>query len=283
MTIEIKKSDESLPEDNKIFGKYEERAIISLAFDQPEFFSAILSYLKDEYFESYDSKYVFSLIKYDYDKHGVILSRAMCLDIAKEGLTADDPFKEVIDLIERESDPREVPIISAKLVEWAKKRAFSRLYSADALDAHERGDYDYVENIMEDANRIQNVGSSFYFFFNQLDELFAEDNEEKLTTGFKTLDASINMGGPTRGEVFVFMAPTGVGKCHTLESKIIIEDLSKIYKLEVEDENGKIQTFKLAGFREIQTTRGKIKVCDLTEDDNITALPNWKDEGDILL
>lgn len=212
MALDIKKSDEDLPENNKIFGKHEEHAIISLAFDQPEFFSAILPYLKDEYFEAYDSKFVFSLIKYYFEKHNIILSRAMCIDIAKESLTADDPFKDVIDLIARESDPREAPIISDKLIEWAKKRAFARLYSADALEAHERGDYDFVETIIEEANRIQNVGSSFYFFFDQLDELFIDDKEEKLTTGFPKLDADINLGGPSRGEVFLFMAPTGVGK-----------------------------------------------------------------------
>lgn len=211
MPIELKEMD--LPdEDGKTFGKHEEKAIISLAFDQPEFFAAILPYLKDDFFEAYESRFIFTIIKYHYEKDEVILSRALCKDIILESLTADDPHEEVIKLVERESDPREVPIITDKLIGWARQKAYGQLYSKESLEAHERGDYEQIEKLLEDAQKITNIGSNSFFFFDEAERLFEKEEFEKLTTGFARLDSVINMGGPSKGEVFVWMAPTGVGK-----------------------------------------------------------------------
>jgi hypothetical protein len=102
---------------------------------------------------------------------------------------------------------------------------------------------------------------------------------EHIPTGFKELDKLLNDGGPSPKEVLVYLAPTGVGKCHSLQSKIIEKDLSRIFDLEME--NGSI--IKLAGFREVQTARGRIKVCDLSTGDDITEIPTIQDTGDITL
>jgi hypothetical protein len=79
----------------------------------------------------------------------------------------------------------------------------------------------------------------------------------------------LNNGGPSPKEVVCWLAPTNVGKCHSLQSKILEKRLSRIFELELDD--GTI--IKLAGFREVQTTRGIVKVCDLTDGDDITEIP----------
>ena len=209
------KIKEEVPADDKnsrAFGNAEEQAIISLAFDQSEFFSAILPYLKPEYFIQAETQYVFTLIKKSYEEHSTIPTRGLCLDMALERLTADDPHKEIAAIINRESNPREVPIISAKLTDWAKKKAYGLLYSEEAIRAHEVGDYEQIEEIVESAKKIVDVGTKVHFFFDEIDQLFIMENDEKLTTGFPRLDQAINQGGPSRREVFCFMAPTGVGK-----------------------------------------------------------------------
>lgn len=198
--------------DETVFGKTEEKAIISLAFDQPEFFSSILNYIKIDYIGEPEAKFVLGLIKYYYERNGVILSRALCKDQALDELTADDPHEEILALINRTSDPREVPIVMDKLMEWAKKKAYLQLYDTDVIEAVGRGEYEQVEHILDEAARITNVGSQCHFFFNETDELFVSEAEEKLTTGFRGLDKVLNDGGPTRGEVCCFMAPTGKGK-----------------------------------------------------------------------
>ena len=203
------------PESN-VFGKAEERSIISLLFDEPDFMAPILPYLNIEYFDQPATKYVFAIIKYHYDKHNVIISRPMCLDIATKDLTADDPIDTILSCIKRETDPRELPIIMDKLIEWTKKKAYNKIYSKEALEAHERGEYEHIDNIIEEARRITDSRGKFYSFFKEIPLLFRKDDSIHLTSGFPTLDQCLNLGGPTRGDVLCFMAATGVGKSITL-------------------------------------------------------------------
>jgi hypothetical protein len=276
-------TEEKVEDTKNAFGKFEEKVIISLILDQPEMASILLPYLSEDLFDVPECKYTVAQIKWYADKHSVIPSRQMLHDIMLNDLTADDQYhKEIIELVTKKSDPRDIKIISSKVVDWAKKKQYGKLYSEEAIEAQQRGDYDYIEKVFVDARKIIDFKSKFMFFFKEFQSLFEEKTVKHLTTGFPGLDATVGEGGPTKKECFCWLAPTGVGKCHTLESKIIIEDLSRIFELEVEL-NGKIQMFRLAGFREIQTTRGKIKVCDLTETDTITEIPTWEDKGDLCL
>jgi len=215
MPIEVRKDDVQAAE-NKLFGPTEERAIIALALDQPEFFSAVMPWMKVDYFEQADTRWVFAIIKHHFEKDGVMISRDMCLDVARIELTADDPHQEILSAIRKESDPRDVPIITNRLTDWAKKKAYSQIFSEQAYAAHERGDYTEIEKIIEEAQKITNIGANCHFFFNEVDQLFIEENEKKLTTGFPGLDRAINEGGPIRKDVFCWMGPTGVGKSITL-------------------------------------------------------------------
>lgn len=206
------KEEEALEESKKTFGPNEERAIISLAFDHPDSFIHILGHLETDYFHDHACKIVFSLIDFHYNKQAVVLSREMCRDIILKTLTADDRYDEILEVIERRSNPREVPVIRDALVDFAREKAYSRLFSEEAIDAHERGDFEQLEEIIEAASRVQPVATGGFRFFDQIEDLFIEAKEEKLTTGFTRLDAHLNEGGPTRKEVVCWMAPTGVGK-----------------------------------------------------------------------
>jgi replicative DNA helicase len=214
MNIDLKKDDDT--DDEVVFGEAEEKAIISLAFDQPDFFSTIISLLKPEYFDKYETRFVFALIKHSFDKNGVILSRPMCKDIAVRYLTSDDPHQEILELIFRESDPRDVPVIIDRLTEWARKKTILQLYDKDVMDSVEGGDIQRVNEILEEANKITTSGFKCHFFFDEVDRYFETIKVEKMTSGFPKLDMALNEGGPERGEVLCFMAPTGKGKSLTM-------------------------------------------------------------------
>jgi len=197
---------------NHEFGSHEEKVIISLAFENPEFFITVMPYLEESYFDQKICKFVFAIIKHHYVKHSVIISRNLATDISKRALTADDPHEEILDLINKPVDPRELPIVMETLVDWAKKKVYGKLYTEEAIDAHIRGDHSLVEKVVEEAGRVNEFKSNFFFFYKSYDSLFVKENEQKLTTGFSRLDIFLNNGGPTRGEVVCVMAPTGVGK-----------------------------------------------------------------------
>ena len=140
------------------------------------------------------------------------MSRKLCESLAKKHLTADDPHSEILRIINEESDPRDVPAIKENLVEWAKKRQYDRLYDEEAMEQHQNGNYDYLDNIIEEARNITEFNTDLLWLHDDYERLFAEDKDKRYTTGFEKLDQAINEGGVIRGDVFCFMAPTGVGK-----------------------------------------------------------------------
>ena len=208
MSEELEAIEEPTPD----FGDHEEKQVLALAFENPEFFSSVMQYLTESYFKHKVSKFIFTIIKYHYDKHSVIISREMAIDIAKKGLTADDPYDEIISLIKDPMNPKDVPIVMDTLISWARNQAYNKLYQEEAIDAHSKGDHSIVDKVVEEANKIVEFKSNFFFFFKSYDSLFVKENAEHFTTGFSRLDEVLNNGGPSRGEVVNVLAPTGVGK-----------------------------------------------------------------------
>lgn len=201
-------------EKNNPFGPTEEESIIALAIEHPEFFNIVAPYLEVDHFHKIETKFIFRIIKFYFDKHETVPTRGMLHDIAKRKLTVDDDYADdVCALLDKRLDPRDTEIIKETLVEWARNRSYGQLYTEHAYNAYENHDYDYLENLIEKARKVSAVTSSKgLWFFKNTNEIFTEDSETKLTCGFPSLDRVINEGGPTFGDVFVWMAPTGVGK-----------------------------------------------------------------------
>jgi len=272
--VDLSKFDDA---QQAMFGPAEEEAIISLILEQPETFVPMARFITSDLFKGMASKYIIDMLREEYDKYGSVPTRPMFRDKAARTLEVDDPYQEILDLIDRVGDPRDLVRIRDRIKDWVQHQTLALLYNEDALDAHARGDYEYLERIFNDASRVSLTADAGFWFFDQYEEILADDAVEHISTGFPRLDILLNEGGPSPKEVVVWLAPTGVGKCHSLQSKIIEKDLSRIFELELE--NGTI--IKLAGFREIQTARGGVKVCDLTEDDIIASIPDMEDAGDI--
>jgi replicative DNA helicase len=204
--------EEQTDEAKPPFGTNEEKAIISLAFDCPEFFSQIVNLLTYKYFQKLEHKVVYKIIQQCFEKHNTIPTRDIAVDIAKRNLTTDQDWEPIINAITRKSDYREMPIIKSLLIDWAKNKAYGELYNNDSYQSWVRKDYSKLEEVIDKAKRITDISNSGIRFFDNLDLLFKEDKTEKLTTGFPMLDVYINCGGPSRGDVFVWMGPTGRGK-----------------------------------------------------------------------
>lgn len=261
------------------FGPYQEEAIISLALDHPEFFTGAARFLKPDMFGKMEAKWLMALILNTFEKHNVIPTRDMLRNELRLTLNVDDPYEEVLRLVDRKSNPREIPIVKDTLLKWSRDRAYGMLYSDEAVEAYHRQDYAFIENIVQEANRIADVGNNGFWFFENAELLFQTDIIQHKTTGFPRLDRLLNNGGPSDKEVVCWLAGTNVGKCLTISTRIIEERLSRIYELELED--GSI--IKLKGSREVQTIRGTVKVCDLTNSDEFTEIPVGDDLWDLEL
>ena len=201
-----------MDEDIQHFGLEAERAIISLCLDQPEFYHSVGQHVEPKNFEAIEAQYVFGKLQKLYEEHEIVPTRELLLDVVRQELKVDDDFRPIVELVTRESDPREVPIIKKRLVEWVRGRAYAMLYDEEAIVAYERGNYDMLDEIVDKAQKITDISQQGINFFDHMDLLFKEDAEQRFTSGFGRLDRYINEGGPTRGDVTCFMAPTGVGK-----------------------------------------------------------------------
>lgn len=194
------------------FGQYEEEAIISLALDIPEFFSSVGRFITPDMFNRPECKLLIAEILNSFEKYNVILTRNILRDRITTMLTEDDPYQEVLNIVDRKSDHREIPLVKDNLLKWAKYKAFGLLYSEESQNAYINGDYEYLEKVLNNANRIADVGSNGFWFFDNYQLLFEDNIIDHRTTGFPTLDKMLNNGGPSKKEVLCWLAPTNVGK-----------------------------------------------------------------------
>jgi len=195
-----------------MFGPAEEEAIISLILEHPETFVPMARFITADLFKGMSAKYVITMLKQEYDKYGSIPTRPMFRDKVARTLDADDPYQEILDLIEKKGDPRDLVRIRDNIKNWVQHQTLALLYSEDALDAHARGDYEYLDKIFNDANRVVLSADTGFWFFEQYEEILADNAIEHIHTGFASLDKFLNEGGPSPQEMVVWLAPTGVGK-----------------------------------------------------------------------
>jgi len=262
------------------FSPKTEENIIALALDQPAFIGAAMGFMKAEMFGRNETMYLMAHIINYYEKYGTVPTRDWLLDKLEHDPKFNiDVFDEetILGIVRRKSDPRDVPAIKDQILEWAREQAYGRLYSDEARAAYHRGDHVYLDNIINDAQKITDIGTSGLWLLDEIDVLFAPQSNIHCTTGFSRLDRILNNGGPSPKEVVCWMAPTNVGKCLTVDTKIVEESLSRIYELELEDG----QVVKLRGSRRVQTARGTVKVCDLTNSDDLIEIPTGDDTWDL--
>ncbi len=209
---DINKFIDELGTEERPFGESEEEAIISVALELPDFYKTVSKYIEHDYFRKFNTRFVAALIHSNLEKNGTIPPRDLLKDEALKSLSTEDDWESVVNLIDRKPTPREIPVIKNRVIKWARAQAFALLYDEKGLTAFENEDFDELEKIFEQAKRITDTTRRGVWFFKDIESLFSEVVEIKLTTGYSKLDKHINMGGPTKKDVFCWMAPTGVGK-----------------------------------------------------------------------
>lgn len=269
MTDTLQKLAEASEGQEKPFQNYEEEAIILLGLDHPEFFTGISRFLQPTMFNRVECQWIVAEILNVFEKHGVVPTRNILRDKVMRSFTEDDPYEPILEIINKKSDPREIPVLKDMLLRWTQDKAYGLLFSDDAEQAYSRGDYNHLEEILQQANRIGDVGQRGFWFFDNYQRLFEPELIEHRTTGFRQLDQMLNNGGPSPKEVVCWMAGTNVGKCLTLDTAIFERENSRVYQIQLEDD----RTMKLPGYMEVQTDRGPVKVKHLVESDDILDMP----------
>jgi replicative DNA helicase len=199
--------------DEAEFTPLEERNIISIALEEPDFFGHMMDKLQQDHFETDECKLLFSIIELYYRRKGNLPTRELTKDIALKHLDADDPLlPDIIDILNNEINPRDYGYIKDNIKNWARQQIVGELYSDDGIEAFKTGNFEKLQEVLDKAYTVQDISKDLMWFFEESDKLFDEHAEVKYTTGFPTLDKYINDGGPTKSDVLLWMAPTGTGK-----------------------------------------------------------------------
>ena len=194
------------------FGKYIEQALIPLALDHPDLFLSVGRFLSPDLFSSMSTRYIISSILNYIEEYEIVPTRGLLRDTVINHFTEDDDYEEILEIIDAKSNPRDVPIIKEKMVAWAKKQAFGLLYEAEGIAAYEAGDFETIERLVQEANRITDLQVQGLWLLDSLDVVFNPMANEHRTTGFARLDKYLNDGGPSPKEVLCWLAGTNVGK-----------------------------------------------------------------------
>ena len=225
------------------FSKFEEENIILLALDSPEFFHKIASFMKPEYFASDEAQFVMKIVSDFYLKFDNVPTKEMVKNLVYKDLSVDDPVsKPIIDILDRNIDPRDSPFIRDHIINWAKRKQISMLYDDEVMEKIKAGDFETIEEIFNDAAKINDVIIKPFNFFKDVDKLFEVNERDSFTTGFPRVDKEIHDKGPWRREVLSFIAPTGVGKSLILANTSISNLLMGRNVLHISLENDEIVT-----------------------------------------
>ena len=184
------------------FTQFQEEAIVSLMFDFPDFFTPIIKLFKVELFGSLNTRFVVAHILSMHKECGVMPTRHVVHDAVAKQLTTDMPHKEVLAVVARPSNYREVPFVKAHLISWVKQQTMAQLYSDEVIAAHHRGDHTMALQILDGYRSIE-AGDAKDNPFAELctaEILLAQDidEDEDIVEGVLTKDAFGIIGGPVK-------------------------------------------------------------------------------------
>lgn len=254
--------------DDHPFSSYEEQSIIALAFDFPEFFVNAIKYLDPALFNDIPSKYVMAEILNYYEKYAQIPTRFLARKILDDKLTEADPYDDIYKILDRKSNPRDVPYIKDSLIKWSKHKTYALLFEDEARDAYLSGNYEYIDKLIEKANRVTDAKARGIWFLEEFNKLFLPNAVRHRTTGFKQLDNILNNGGPSPKEVVCYLAPTNVGKSLAL----CVSAVESLKYVNVEEGiNG--QNVLLVTF-ELDFIKTALRCVGAIADTPITQIPN---------
>lgn len=185
--------------DQREFGDFEEEAIISLLLDRPDLLEMALKLLKPDMFNRIEARFVWAWLFNAWEQHGQVMTRGLLRDQIARKLTVDDPYQEVMAIIDRKSNPRDVPIIREFFPKWLKQRAMLRVFDEEVIKSVQHGQYDMLLKIIDEYHAIDTGADDPYRGLITAEDLLAQQiTDEWLVRDILTpLDFCV-IGGPMK-------------------------------------------------------------------------------------
>jgi len=183
------------------------------------FTTTIVDVIEAKYFDNQYFKLIMQMIKEYYEKYSVPPSFDALDQIARIEVTSEIARKNIFDMLK---DIKECPYedhlwIQEKSLKFCKQQELKKAINKvnKILDDGDFESYDKCESYIREAIAVGELDETILDAFHGLDEVLEDDFREPIPTGIIGIDNLLD-GGLAKGEIGVFLAPTGVGKSTVL-------------------------------------------------------------------
>lgn len=144
---------QSAPDGEALSGFSQENTV-RFVLDFPEHAEELIPFLEPDLFGLMHCQYLMAWVHKLHRKYQAIPTRAVVRDHVLRHLTVDDPYKEVLAVLDGKLCPREAPVIRDQLKNWTQKRLIGRIYSDEAMAAFHVGDYEPIKQLLDRAQSL---------------------------------------------------------------------------------------------------------------------------------
>ena len=180
-----------------------------------KFASAIIDVMEARYFDNQYFKLIMQMIKEYHDKYNLPPSFDALDQISRIEVTSDMARQNVVDmLIEVRDCPFEDHLwVQEKSLKFCKQQELKKAITKvnKILEDGDFESYDKCESYIREAIQVGEMDDTQIDVFSGLEDVLRDDFREPVPTGITGIDNLLD-GGLAKGEIGVFLAPTGVGK-----------------------------------------------------------------------
>ena len=184
-----------------------------------KFASTIIDVMEARYFDNQYFKLIMQMIKEYHDKYNLPPSFDALDQISRIEVTSDMARQNVFDMLSEIKDcPYEDHLwVQEKSLKFCKQQELKKAITKvnKILDDGDFESYDKCESYIREAIQVGELDQTLLDVFSGLEEVLRDDFRDPIPTGITGIDNLLD-GGLAKGEIGLFLAPTGVGKSTVL-------------------------------------------------------------------
>jgi len=207
--------------------------LINQIITDKKFAGLIIDVIESRYFDNQYYRLIMQMVKEYYENYQTTPSFDALDQITRIEVTSEMAQRNIFDMM------KEIKKISYEDHLWVQEKSLKFCKQQELKKAIkkvnkilEKGDfesYDKCEEYIRDAIQVGEDSEGALDVFSKLEEALQEDFRHPIATGISGIDNLLD-GGLAKGEIGVFLAPTGVGKT-TILSKIANEAYNSDYNV----------------------------------------------------
>lgn len=212
-----------------------QRCILALLLSDRQFLMESIDLIKPTYFSNGSHRTICDIVLAYYEEHkkvpNKILIKQGILDRIKDpvkALLCSGELNSIYDFYVPGLDAREA--LQNRVLRFAKSQAmrvaFHKTFDLLSKDFESQETWDKVYEVYKEAITVDKKWDLGLDYFNTLEERYSRmmeevNNAERFTSAFTTIDNSLTGGGMRRGEIYGWIALSGVGKSLALVSAAV--------------------------------------------------------------